>query len=220
MRRCKPNGGWCRASTSSRWWRATPRAPSARTRSWAWATPISVKAARRTSCSPSTSSASFCPSTRRTAAPTTRSTSSASRTPGRCGRRSAIRAKRATPSGSSGHSWRAIRTAPCCRTPRPGCARRSIGWGKPTTRSGCTTYRQRWYPGSIDRFSSLLKSDPEFSSRDSVYFYLAESYVKIKRDAQALPYYEKLVNEFQKSEHLQDAQKRITELKAQAANKS
>jgi outer membrane protein assembly factor BamD len=85
---------------------------------------------------------------------------------------------------------------------------------------GLYYYRQRWYPGSIDRFSSLLKSDPEFSSRDSVYFYLAESYVKIKRDAQALPYYEKLVTEFEKSEHLQDAQKRITELKAQAANKS
>jgi len=85
---------------------------------------------------------------------------------------------------------------------------------------GLYYYRQRWYPGSIDRFSSLLKSDPEFSNRDSVYFYLAESYVKVKRDAQALPYYEKLVNEFEKSEHLQDAQKRISELKAQAANKS
>jgi len=85
---------------------------------------------------------------------------------------------------------------------------------------GLYYYRQRWYPGSIDRFSSLLKSDPEFSNRDSVYFYLAESYVKVKRDAQALPYYEKLVNEFEKSEHLLDAQKRISELKAQAANKS
>jgi outer membrane protein assembly factor BamD len=85
---------------------------------------------------------------------------------------------------------------------------------------GLYYFRQRWYPGSIDRFTSLLKSDPEFSSRDSVYFYLAESYVKIKRDAQALPYYEKLVNEFQQSEHLQDAQKRIVELKAaQAATK-
>jgi outer membrane protein assembly factor BamD len=85
---------------------------------------------------------------------------------------------------------------------------------------GLFYYRQRWYPGSIDRFSSLLKSDPEFSNRDSVYFYLAESYIKTKRDAQALPYYEKLVNEFEKSEHLQDAQKRIAELKAQSANKS
>jgi hypothetical protein len=49
---------------------------------------------------------------------------------------------------------------------------------------------------------------------------LAESYVKSNRQAQALPLNEKLVSEFQKSEHLQDAQKRIAELKAQAANKS
>lgn len=88
---------------------------------------------------------------------------------------------------------------------------------------GLFYYRQRWYPGSIDRFSSLLKSDPEFSNRDSVYFYLAESYVK-GRGPQggplALPYYEKLVNEFEKSEHLQEAQKRISELKASAVNKS
>jgi outer membrane protein assembly factor BamD len=88
---------------------------------------------------------------------------------------------------------------------------------------GLFYYRQRWYPGSIDRFSSLLKSDPEFSNRDSVYFYLAESYVK-SRGPQggplALPYYEKLVNEFEKSEHLQEAQKRISELKASAVNKS
>jgi outer membrane protein assembly factor BamD (BamD/ComL family) len=84
---------------------------------------------------------------------------------------------------------------------------------------GLFYYRQKWYPGSIDRLSAILKSDPEYTSRDEVYFYLAESYVKIKRDAQALPYYEKLVNEFPKNEHLQDAQKRIAELKAaQASN--
>jgi outer membrane protein assembly factor BamD len=88
---------------------------------------------------------------------------------------------------------------------------------------GLFYYRQRWYPGSIDRFTALLKSDPEFTNRDSVYFYLAESYMKTPgRKAQALPYYEKLVAEFEKSEHLQDAQKRIAELKASAAvaNKS
>jgi outer membrane assembly lipoprotein YfiO len=85
---------------------------------------------------------------------------------------------------------------------------------------GIYYYRQKWYPGSIDRFNALLKSDPDYTARDSVYFYLAESYVKSKREAQALPLYEKLVTEFQKSEHLQDAQKRIAELKAQAANKS
>jgi outer membrane protein assembly factor BamD len=84
---------------------------------------------------------------------------------------------------------------------------------------GLFYYRQKWYPGSIDRLAAVLKNDPEYSGRDAVYFYLAESYVKIKRNAQALPYYEKLVTEFQKSEHLQDAQKRIAELKAtQASN--
>jgi len=85
---------------------------------------------------------------------------------------------------------------------------------------GLFYFRQRWYPGSIDRFKSVLKDDPQFSSRDAVYYYLGESLVRMKRQAEALPYYEKLVQEFEKSEHLQDAQKRIVELKAQAVNKS
>jgi outer membrane assembly lipoprotein YfiO len=90
---------------------------------------------------------------------------------------------------------------------------------------GLYYYRAKWYPGSIDRLSTLLKNDPDYTKRDNVYFYLAESYVKNSNSsntaqarAQALPLYEKLVNEFQKSEHLQDAQRRIAELKAQAAN--
>ena len=80
---------------------------------------------------------------------------------------------------------------------------------------GIFYYKQKWYPGSIDRFTAILKNDPEYTARGEVYFYLAESYVKIKREAQALPYYDKLVTEFPKSEHLQDAQKHIAELKAQ-----
>ncbi len=86
-------------------------------------------------------------------------------------------------------------------------------------RVGYFYFRQKWYPGSIDRLAAILKNDPDYTARDEVYFYLAESYIKIKRDAQALPYYEKLVTEFQKSEHLLNAQKRIVELKAaQASN--
>jgi outer membrane protein assembly factor BamD len=80
-------------------------------------------------------------------------------------------------------------------------------------------YRQKWYPGAIDRFKSVLKDDPEYTSRDSVYFYLADSLVKVKKEAEALPYLEKLVQEFEKSEHLIEAQKLITELKAQASAK-
>jgi len=77
-------------------------------------------------------------------------------------------------------------------------------------------YRQRWYPGAIDRFQDLLKQDPAYTGRDAVYFYLADALVKTKREAEALPLLEKLVEEFESSEYLVDAQKRIGELKAQA----
>jgi outer membrane protein assembly factor BamD len=78
-------------------------------------------------------------------------------------------------------------------------------------------YRQRWYPGAIDRFNSVLKQDPDYTGRDAVYFHLAESYLKIKREAEALPYFERLVEEFEQSEYLEDARKRIAEVKATLA---
>jgi outer membrane protein assembly factor BamD len=80
-------------------------------------------------------------------------------------------------------------------------------------------YRQRWYPGAIDRFKTVLADDPEYTGRDAVYFHLAESYVKVKQQALALPLYERLVQEFERSEHLEDARKRITEIKASMASK-
>ena len=81
-------------------------------------------------------------------------------------------------------------------------------------------YRQRWYPGAVDRFKELLKADPEYTARDAVYFYLAESLFRSNQKAEALPYYEKLVEEFQQSEYLIDATKRISELKAPPVGKS
>jgi outer membrane protein assembly factor BamD len=77
-------------------------------------------------------------------------------------------------------------------------------------------FRQHWYPGAIDRLQTLLKNDPEYTGRDAVYYYLAEAYVIGKSPAQALPYYERLVAEFERSEYLAEAQKRIAELKSQA----
>ena len=76
-------------------------------------------------------------------------------------------------------------------------------------------FRQRWYPGAIDRFKSLLKEDPDYTGRDAVYYHLAESLIKTKREAEALPYFERLVQEFEQSEYLLEAQKRIAELKTQ-----
>ena len=78
-------------------------------------------------------------------------------------------------------------------------------------------FRQRWYPGAIDGFKDLLKNDPEFTGRDAVYFYLAESLAKVKLEAEALPYLEKLIDEFERSEYLEEAHRRANELKAQVA---
>ena len=77
-------------------------------------------------------------------------------------------------------------------------------------------YRQRWYPGAIDRLTALLKRDPEFSNRDAVYYYLGESLMRVERDAEALPYYERLIEEFEQSEYLEDARERVARLKARA----
>jgi outer membrane protein assembly factor BamD len=81
-------------------------------------------------------------------------------------------------------------------------------------------FRQRWYPGAIDRFKQVLKEDPDYTNRDAVYFYLAECLVKTNQQAEALPYLEKLVAEFERSDYLEDAQRRITELKALAQAKT
>ena len=75
-------------------------------------------------------------------------------------------------------------------------------------------YRIKWYPGAVGRLMPLLQSDPEYTRRDSAYFYLGESLIKVKQPAQALPYFERLVKEFEQSEFLEKAQQRITELKA------
>ncbi|HVC20828.1 MAG TPA: outer membrane protein assembly factor BamD [Vicinamibacterales bacterium] len=74
-------------------------------------------------------------------------------------------------------------------------------------------YTIHWYPGAIDRFESILKDDPQYSGRDAVYFYLGESLIQVKRQAEALPYFVQLVRQFEKSQYLADAQKRIASLK-------
>ena len=86
-------------------------------------------------------------------------------------------------------------------------------------RIGYTYYRMKWYVGAIDRFKEVLEGDPEYTHRDSVYFYLAESLRLVDpsgaRKPEALPYYERLLKEFEQSEHLENTKKRISELKAE-----
>lgn len=80
-------------------------------------------------------------------------------------------------------------------------------------RVGVFYYRQRWYPGALDRLTTLLKSDPEFTYRDGIYYYLAQVFMKAGRPAEALPYFDRIVKEFDKSEFLEDAQKQIEQIK-------
>lgn len=75
-------------------------------------------------------------------------------------------------------------------------------------------YRIKWYPGAIGRLEPLIKGDPEYTRRDGAFYYLAESLLKIQRPAQALPYFERLVQEFEQSEYLERAKARIAEIKA------
>jgi len=75
-------------------------------------------------------------------------------------------------------------------------------------------YRIKWYPGCVGRLEPLLKADPEFTGRDKAYYLLASSYEKGKLPAKALPIYERIVNEFEQSDYLEVAKKRIAELKS------
>jgi threonyl-tRNA synthetase len=61
----------------------------------------------------------------------------------------------------------------------------------------------------------ILRDDPGFTNRDAVYFYLAESLARTDKKAEAIPYFERLLTEFERSEHLDDARERLQSLKTQ-----
>lgn len=71
----------------------------------------------------------------------------------------------------------------------------------------------RLYSGAEPRYRHVLETDPEYTRRDSLYFHLAESLDRSGRKAEALPYYERLIQEFEKSEFLEEAGRRIERLK-------
>jgi outer membrane protein assembly factor BamD len=96
-------------------------------------------------------------------------------------------------------------------------------------RVGLFYFRIRAYQGAISRFREILMEDPAYPHRDDVYFYLGEALSSagealsksgqtprgVAMRAEAVTYYDRLVKEFQVSEHLDDARKRIAELKTQ-----
>lgn len=80
---------------------------------------------------------------------------------------------------------------------------------------GIHYYRVHWYPGAIPRLKGILRDDPEFSGRDEVYYYLAESLARTDKKPEAIPYFQRVVEEFKTSDRADDARKRLEELKAQ-----
>ena len=82
-------------------------------------------------------------------------------------------------------------------------------------RVGLTYYRLRWDTGAIDRFREVLKEDPGYTGRDAVYFYLAQSLARSDKTAEAIPYLERLLAEFDMSEFLEEAKELLQKLKNQ-----
>ena len=81
---------------------------------------------------------------------------------------------------------------------------------------GLYYFRARWYVGAIDRFKEVLQDDPGYPGRDAIYYYLAESLLRSDKKAEAVPYYDRLVKEFERSEYLDDARKRLETLNTTA----
>jgi outer membrane protein assembly factor BamD len=81
--------------------------------------------------------------------------------------------------------------------------------------AGNTYLSMRVYFSAEQRYRYVLENDPEYTRRDSLYFYLAETLEKSEKKAEALPYYERLLKEFEKSEHLEEAKRRVDRLRTE-----
>jgi outer membrane protein assembly factor BamD len=79
---------------------------------------------------------------------------------------------------------------------------------------GLFYYKQGWYPAAVDRFKDLLAEDPLYTQRDAVFYYLGEALLKANAAAEALPYFDRLVREFETSDYLLRAKTRLDELKS------
>ena len=188
--RSTPRSGWRRASTSSRSPKPTPQSPYRPDAKLGHRRHLPrrrhVRSARPRDQRVHASSSR---STRPTAAPTTRSTSSAWRTSGRCAlpqrdqteTRAAIKEFETFVARYPNSSLMPEAKAQAARGARSAERGRLPGRATSTTVSSGTRARSI----ASRRCSRTI---PEFTNRDSVYFYLAESLVKVKREAEALPY--------------------------------
>lgn len=81
---------------------------------------------------------------------------------------------------------------------------------------GKTYHRIRLYSAAEERFRYVLKNDPEYTRKDELYFRLAETLEKWgipEKKREALPFYERLLAEYEQSEYLEEAKRRVDRLK-------
>ena len=71
----------------------------------------------------------------------------------------------------------------------------------------------RLYSGAEPRYRHVLQTDPDYTRKDSLYFHLAETLEKTNKKPEALPYYERLLKEYEKSEYLEEATRRVDRLR-------
>ena len=82
---------------------------------------------------------------------------------------------------------------------------------------GLLYYRVRWNQGALLRFTELMKSDPDYTKRDELVYYLAETLKRANALPEALPLYERVVKEFANSKYKERSEKRIAEIKRSLA---
>jgi outer membrane protein assembly factor BamD len=78
---------------------------------------------------------------------------------------------------------------------------------------GNTYLAMRHYTGAEQRYRHVLKEDPEYTRKDELYFRLADTLERSAKKAEALPYYERLLSEYEKSEFLEEAKRRVERLR-------
>jgi len=77
---------------------------------------------------------------------------------------------------------------------------------------GIFYYKRYSYKAAVSRLNDVITSFPKFTEMDKVYYYLADSYFKWKKNDQSVPYFTKLISDFPQSKYAQKAQKKLEEI--------
>lgn len=79
-------------------------------------------------------------------------------------------------------------------------------------------YKKDTFRPAISRLTEILTEYPAFPEMDKVYFILGDSFFQSKKQAEAGPYFIKLISDFPKSKYVEKAQKRLKEIEEAKKN--